>query len=221
MTPPTPPQSESDAAPDFLERSQAFLRGNSTATFHFDERIEQIRYVIAGDGSVFAPVPAVASEADQTILFIPNEQQDAMEVMVTLDEPEVDSPDADRWMIYHGKPLPGMLPTRMYIEAAKYRLYVVDGEKLQHTNPLVSIEPRLCKEVNRSHLGGLKELCRIMSNVDVDDPRLVGVDPWGLDVRAPFGIVRLPLHDVDNENPDTVFEHVMHLIRATEAGGVA
>lgn len=203
-----------------LDRVRAFLRGNATATFHFDERVEQIRYVIGSDGNLLAPLPAVAGEADQTIVYIPREEQDAMEIMVTLDAPELDSPDTDRWMIYHGKPLPGMLTTRMFIEAAKFHMYVVDGDKIRQVNPLASIEPRLCKEVNQSHRDALRELCRIMNNVDVKDPRLVGVDPWGLDVRAAFGIVRLPFHEIRND-PDAAHEHVMHLIRATEAGGVA
>ena len=30
------------------------------------------------------------------------------------------------------------------------------------------------------------------TNVDVTDPVVVGVDPLGLDIRAPFGIVRVP-----------------------------
>jgi len=57
----------------------------------------------------------------------------------------------------------------------------------------------ICRKVNAEMRELLKKACLRVAEVEIEDPRLVGVDPLGFDVRGRFDIVRL---DADPEIAD-------------------
>jgi hypothetical protein len=68
---------------------------------------------------------------------------------------------------------------------------VFDGEAVAIPNPFGAEEPGLCRELNQRH-DAIKQIAKAKLSVDIAEPTGVGVDPWGVDVRARFGVVRVP-----------------------------
>jgi hypothetical protein len=97
---------------------------------------------------------------------------------------------SDRWNVYHGDS-PDVQWALVDIDAARFHEMFIDGEGLCRPNPLADAEHSLCKQINENK-EVLRTACHAKTNVDVTDPVVVGVDPLGLDIRAPFGIVRVP-----------------------------
>ncbi|NOG54328.1 MAG: DUF2470 domain-containing protein [Planctomycetes bacterium] len=79
---------------------------------------------------------------------------------------------------------------------------VFDSTELLLRNPLADAEPRVCRWMNRERAEALHRLCRAYADMDVQDPLMVGIDPAGLDIRARFGIVRLPSPVIMPTEPD-------------------
>ncbi|MHC4809916.1 MAG: hypothetical protein ACYTEV_06065 [Planctomycetota bacterium] len=178
-----------------VDAAHAFLRGHSTAEIRFDEHLRPLHYVVAPDGLLVAPVMVAMLQSMDTVLFVPECSEDAMELSVTLLPLEEHGPEGglcDRWRIFHGDP-PDVRWARMSIDAARYAGMVIDGEALMRPNPLAAEEAAICREVNTGRLEDLRRAAERVSGVDVPEPRLVGVDPGGLDVRARFGVIRVPL----------------------------
>lgn len=176
-----------------VESAIDFVRGNSRADLRFDGHIESIKYVVAPDGRLVAPVMVAMLSAADTTLFVPDDRDGAMELMVTLEQFEEGGPDgtlADRWRIYHGEP-PDVRWANMLIDAARFQGLFIDGEAFSEPNPLSPGEGSLCREINKSHQAALKKLCTDRGNMSVENPVMVGVDPRGIDVRAAFDIVRV------------------------------
>jgi len=170
--------------------AERMLRGNTTATLQFGEFTENLKYVLDHRSEPIAPiVPAMISSFD-AILFIPDQTDISLEIMVTPEEIDIESEDVDRWRIYHGEPKHNLF-ARFYIEAIKYGEHVIDGESFAHEHPLLAAEPGVCKHMNADHQEDLRVLCRHFAHVDVERPMMVGLDPYGIDVRAKFGIVRV------------------------------
>ena len=97
------PMSEQRAA----EEAFRFLRGHTTCEIRFDEQYLPLRYVIEPGGRLVAPVSVSMLEAADSVLFVPSNEDQAMEIQVTLVELDPDGPDGaytDRWRIYHGEP---------------------------------------------------------------------------------------------------------------------
>ena len=67
----------------------------------------------------------------------------------------------------------------------------IDGETLRRNNELAVDEHALCKTLNE-HQDVVRKVCTSKTNVEVANPFVVGVDSIGVDIRAPFGIVRVP-----------------------------
>jgi len=176
-------------------RAIAFLRGNTTGVLRFDERVQPVHYVFDAEGHLVLPASPIMLEAENPVLFIPDEGTDAMEVLVTLQPIDDETAEADRWRIYHGERDMAHL-ARAWIETAKMYGRVFDGDGITGPNPMAPIEARTCSHVNRERRDDLRRLVAARLDLDLSDPRLVGIDPDGLDVRARFGIVRLPLEDL-------------------------
>lgn len=176
-----------------LDRAWAFLRGNSTADLRFDENMRSIRYVIDREGRLIAPVMVAMLQAVDTVLFVPDCSDGAMELQVTLREFQERGKDAaasDRWRIYHGDP-PDVRWAYLAIDAARFEGLVLDGEPLPRPNPLADGEPRLCRTMNQERPDDLRRLCERFGKMPVEQPVMVGIDPMGLDVRARFDVLRI------------------------------
>lgn len=176
-----------------IDEALAYLRSHLLGDLRFDENGSSIRFVIASDGRLVAPVMVAMLQAVDTVLFVPSYQDNAMELQLTLtpfDENGRDGAHADRWRIYHGEP-EDVRWAFLEIDAARFQTTVIDGAALTQSNPLADDEPRLCKELNSLSLEQRQHLCTTLGGGEVEDPRFVGVDPHGFDVRRRFDILRL------------------------------
>jgi hypothetical protein len=186
---------------EIITGARAFLRANLTGTIGFDEEFIPIKLVVAPDGALVAPVMVAMLRALDVVVFLPEEDDAAMQLQVTLEEIEDKGEHAalcDRWRIYHGEP-EDVRWARFSIDAAKFDGRMFDGLALMEPNPLTEAEARICRRVNAEMRELLKQACLRTAEVEIEDPRLVGVDPLGFDVRGRFDVVRL---DADPEIVD-------------------
>ena len=139
-------------------------------------------------------------------LYLPEEpedrEDDVIQLMVTLerfDEQGSDGRLADRWRIYHGEPEDVRWAT-MTVDFCKFGEYAFDGEALMWPNPFADLEARLCRAVNESRVDELRSLVLRVNETEIEEPRLVGVDPLGIDVRGRFEVTRVAF-DVEIADP--------------------
>ena len=171
-----------------------FLRSNSTCTLRFGENMQDMSYVIAPSGELVISAMVAMLQPCDTIMYVPDYGDDCMEMHVSLEQFSEEGADgflADRWQVYHGEP-PDMQWAKVNIDAARFHEMFIDGEYLQQENSLQEAEASLCKALNTSHLEQVKAMCMTVANVELHDPVVVGVDSLGIDLRATFGIVRVP-----------------------------
>jgi len=168
------------------------LRSFSEGLLHFDDlTLRRALILDPATGDPVCPVPPAVLSAAQTVLHIPDEVDDALQLLV---QPVEINPDrdaaADRWRIYHGAPRDPRW-ARLEIQSARRGREVLDGADLRGPAPLGRDEPRLIALLNQD-LSTLARLCRAATGVTPADPRAAGVDPDGIDIRARFGIIRIP-----------------------------
>jgi len=186
---------------EIITGARAFLRANLTGTIGFDDEFIPIKVVIAPDGHLVAPVMVAMLRAFDVVIFLPAEDDAAMQLQVTLEEIQDKGEHAalcDRWRIYHGEP-EDVRWARISIDAAKFDGRMFDGLALMEPNALAAAEPGICRKVNADMRDVLRKACLRVAEVEIEDPRLVGVDPLGFDVRGRFDVVRL---DADPEIAD-------------------
>jgi len=181
-------------AEDIAEDAYRFLRSHLAGKIRFDgERIE-IRVAPAPDGSLVASVMVAMLRSVDVVLELPDDSDDGIQVQVTLEEIKEDGPMGalcDRWCIYHGEP-PDVRWARMSIDAARFHGYFVDGTALARPNPFAAQEPALCRMLNDGMLPAIVRAAETTAGHRLAAARVVGVDPWGIDVRAQLGIARIP-----------------------------
>lgn len=177
-----------------VDRAHLCVRSSSRGELRFEDHLRPLKYVVAPDGRLVAPVMVAMLSAPETVLFVPQCVEGAMELLVTL-EPFEEAGEhgalADRWRIYHGEPE----DVRWAIldpDAARFEGHVVDGEPLTRPNPLAGVEPKLCRLLNDAPRDALRSLCARHADADVEAPVAVGVDPTGIDVRRRFDVVHVP-----------------------------
>ena len=184
----------------------AFLRGNSTATLKFSEYTHDVSYVICPSGELVIPAMVAMLQPCDTIMFVPEYSENCMELQVSLRqffERGEDGLLADRWNVYHGES-PDVQWALVDIDAARFHEMFIDGEGLCRKNPLAGEEHSICKHLNTQYGDAVRAACLAKTNVDVTNPVIVGVDPLGIDVRAPFGIVRIPSQTPFESSDDVV-----------------
>jgi hypothetical protein len=188
----------------FVEDAYAFLRANTAADFRFDEHLRPVKYVIAQDGALIAPAMVAMLKAVDTVLFIPEYADGAMEVQVTLEQLDEGTSAggalADRWRIYHGEPEDVRWAT-MHMDMARYHDLVIDGEALMRPNPLGPHEARICRHMNQDHADDLRAICAA-GGLNVENPIMVGIDPLGIDVRRQFDVIRVTAPETMNTPDD-------------------
>lgn len=178
---------------EIITGARAFLRANLAGAIGFDGEVVPIKIVVAPDGALVAPVMVAMLRAFDVVVFLPEESDEAMQLQVTLEEIADKGEHAalcDRWRIYHGEP-EDVRWARISIDAAKFDGRMFDGLALMQPNALAEAEARICRKVNAEMRGQLKQACLRVAEIELEDPRLVGVDPLGFDVRGRFDIVRL------------------------------
>jgi hypothetical protein len=169
------------------------LRANLSGVLAFDEHVRPLKIVIAPDGRVVAPVMVGMIEAADTVLFLPEESDDALQIQVTLapfEERGEGGALADRWRIYHGEP-PDVRWAVLVLDAARLGEQVFDGDALRQPNALAKQEASLCRVLNEKHTDAVRELCVRRVSKRIENPRVVGVDQDGMDVRGQFEVYRI------------------------------
>ena len=111
------------------EAVTAFLRSNSTGTLQFDDLVEPVKYVIDREGHPVTAGSRAMKQAADSVLFVPDEVDGSLELMITMEDQNPESAEADRWRIYHGQPDRAVF-IRLYLEAAKYHSEVFDGDAI-------------------------------------------------------------------------------------------
>jgi hypothetical protein len=202
-----------------VDEAYAFLRAHTTADLRFDEHIRPIKYVLAPDGRMVAPAMVAMLQTFDTVLFVPEMVEDAMEIQVTLQEFDEHGPEgrlADRWRIHHGDP-PDVHWAFLDPDAARYAGHVIDGEALRRENPLAPDEPALCRVMNAERTDDLRRLCLHHAHLEVAEPVMVAIDPLGLDVRGRFDVIRIPA-PAPMPDADTARARLAEMIEAAPGG---
>lgn len=183
-----------------------YLRAHLTGLISFDGEFVPIKLVVAPDGVLVAPVMVAMLRSFDIALFLPDEGEDSMHMQVTLEEIGEKGEHAalcDRWRIYHGEP-EDVRWARITIDAAKFRGMMFDGIALMRPNPLADVEAKVCRRINGEMRETLKAAVASVASLEVEDPRLVGVDALGFDVRGRFDVVRLPADPPIADGDDAV-----------------
>jgi len=188
---------EPDGDAATLAAALAFLRGHLSGVLRFDGDVRPVKVIVDHEGRLFGPVMVAMIRSVDTVLCVPDEADEAMQLQVSLEEVAEDGPHAalcDRWRAYHGDP-PDVRWARMSIDAARWDGLFIDGDALMATNPLAATEAAILRELNGNAKGSpngrIREACRRQGGHELERPVLVGVDPGGFDVRGLFGTVRL------------------------------
>lgn len=177
---------------DPLQLALAHLRAHHSAVLLADETAHQVRFVL-DQGRVVFPDPGHVHLADSLTLFVPREDPSddhELQLMLAAESLDPAHPATDRWRFYHGEPRLTRWAAAT-IQGARFDGRVVEHEPLAAPNPLAPVEGRLLKLLNADRQR-LAVLCRELAT-EPRDPVAVGVDPWAVDIRARFGIIRLPL----------------------------
>ncbi len=184
--------------PDEIQDALGFLRANLSGLIRFDTEYLPIKIVIAPDGRLVAPVMESMLLSTDCAIYLPEEPKDGddevIQLMVTLERLDERGPEgglADRWRIYHGEPEDVRWAT-MSIDFCKFGGYAFDGAALMQGNPLAPDEPTLCRAFNPAREDDLRRVALAAAEIELEAPRLVGVDPLGFDVRGRFKIARIP-----------------------------
>ena len=199
-----------------LNELELAIRSERHATLSSDGVPFAVTTVIDNDSGAFVfPVASTALRGEEVVLWLPEERNDAMQILVMLEEIDGDlSASADRWRIYHGSP--GQIHwVNATLMAVRFGSMVADAEQIDLTNALAADEPRLCKKYNADH-ELLGRAARTMDPRAKGEGVLVGVDPMGFDIRTRFDIVRVPFGErlVDAEKADAKVQNLLSELSA-------
>ncbi|MBX3390769.1 MAG: hypothetical protein KF691_15075 [Phycisphaeraceae bacterium] len=168
-----------------------FLRRHFSGTILSDEVVLRRNFVIdPRSGEIVASLPPNVEEAQSVVLHVPDEADGALQLLVECRALDAARDGAcDRLLIYHGRSegakFVGLTPVDGKLNKKSFQI-----EKKFASNPLWADEPRICRVLN-SDSGALRTLVKDLSGREVIEPKAVGVDDIGLDVRTRTGLVRV------------------------------
>ena len=173
-----------------LDRAIQMLADTREAVVSFEEHFIPFKFIrTPQSGHLFASVPVALLMADEVIAFVPEEREDALQILLSVEEvPE--SVLSDRYCAYYPEP-DHVRWAEVWIDAGRLCEFVFDGDALMTPNPLAADETALIRQLNEDR-GALKNACAHCCTTEIAEPLAVGVDDRGIDIRAHFGIVRLP-----------------------------
>ncbi len=199
------------------------LRRHHHGTLQLHERVSEVKLVLEADsGQIVMPIePALAKhgEADM-LLWLPAESDWDMQAVVivrAIERPEA-SEAVDRWKAYHGTSSFNTW-VRCEIDGAKTSTAVFLPEDVQLPNPLGRGEYPLIRQAN-AHPDALAVACKRHAATPIADPLCVGADPFGIDVRARFGIIRLEFPPgIEAITPEACKREIDRLLGTSATGG--
>lgn len=153
-----------------------------------------VRFVLDPlSGQPVLPVEAGVLGAESVSLVSPDDatdNPDSLQVHARPVEVDPHSHEAcDRYQAYFGKADHARWAL-LQVDSLKRLNTVIDGDLVRLSNPLRRTEGALCRAAN-AHLPELARACKHRAGTAPEQPLTVGVDPWGMDVRARFGVLRL------------------------------
>lgn len=182
--------------PATLDTLQRRLRRTSSALLLVAERLDPIRFILdPASGRPVFPAHADAFSGDPLTLHVPDDTDlDALHLLGTPAEIDPRTTEAgDRWHAYHLKPpFPRMLA--LELDSIKTRELLIDAADASFVNPLRWSEPSLCRLGNADPVR-LARLCERCTGTLPASPLMVGMDPWGLDLRARLGVIRVEFEE--------------------------
>lgn len=152
-------------------------------------------FIDRASGMPVLPVPpAVVIAGEEIALLAPEETPDALTM---LGIPVEVSPErhaaCDRHIACFGRP---RHPRWALLQLTMIkRLDVIAGPEVLGPDALAGIEGTLCRRLNTDRLA-LTRACRARTGVEIEQPAAVGVDRFGVLVRARFGTIRLEFDHV-------------------------
>ncbi|MBS0190026.1 MAG: hypothetical protein U0573_00725 [Phycisphaerales bacterium] len=170
------------------QSAEQMVRQHYRGVLLADDTVLPRNYVI--DGATGRLVISIAAlECDSYVMHIPDERHDALQLMV---EPAwLDSARdgaCDRLLIYHQR---AETPRFAALEIVDSKWSGPLDHGLSLINRLRIEEPRLCRTLNQDQ-GRLGAIVQRRLGRTVIEPRAVGVDQLGIDIRTRTGIVRMP-----------------------------
>ncbi|MSR41489.1 MAG: hypothetical protein EXS10_06260 [Phycisphaerales bacterium] len=186
-----------------IDDAIAFLRANLCGTIRFESDFLPIKVVVDQDGKLIASVMVAMLQSFDTSLYLPDENDSGLHLGVSLEEIQYKGDDArccDRWQIYHGEP-PDVRWARISIDAARFAGVFFDGDALMTGNPLASCANSVLREMN-ANKPALRRFCAEGASMEIEDPVLVGIDPYGFDIRRVFDIIRIESEDLLESEAD-------------------
>ncbi len=214
------PMREGPAEEQALAHARRVFEAYREGILHLDDQQTDVRFVTDHDtGRIVASVPAATFFAGQHVLFVPEETDDALQLLCSAEEvPE--SAMTDRWIAFHVADEDHPEHTRwaaFWIDAAKHGPWVFDGEALMVPNPVAAQEPSICKRVNASP-AELERVCAERTGAEETSGALcVGVDPGGLYVRLRHGVVRVPFPEPEVDHRIETLESLVDRLLASAA----
>lgn len=174
-----------------LEEARRAFRAERKGVLVYDGLSCHLRFVVdPRTGHVVAPVEPGVFECFEAVLYLPEESEEALQLLLTPESVDGEThPAAYRWRIHHGDPEYAQW-AKFHVESGRQGPMVFDGDAFMVASPLEGAEPGLCKLLNADR-EALREACHRELNVDIECPVCVGVDRDGLHVRARWGLVRL------------------------------
>jgi hypothetical protein len=199
------------------------VRRHHEGTLLTGERAVRVRFIIDGSrGEVVVPVEGWVLDTPDASLFLPEERRDALQLLIEFGDEEPGGAARDRWCAYHGEARERHWGAAR-ITGLRREDEVCEEAGIAPTNALRGAEARLLKLLN-SQRSVLPRVCERLAGVNVPDACAVGIDPYGIDVRARFGIVRaeFPAEQCDPargiECPDRAAEVVTAILRGAGGG---
>ncbi|MDA0803177.1 MAG: hypothetical protein O2819_05415 [Planctomycetota bacterium] len=181
---------------DIPQLAYQFMRSNLTGHIAFDGDRRTIKVTPLPDGRLVAPVMVAMLRSTDVVIELPDDGDDNLQLTVTLEPLDPHGGEGfacDRWRIYHGDP-PDVRWALATIDAGRYRGWFIDGPTLARENPLAGCELAICRDANLE-VATLKRAIHKVIGSDPPSALLVGVDPWGFDVRRHVDVVRLRLKE--------------------------
>ncbi|MDX2131505.1 MAG: hypothetical protein SFY69_05595 [Planctomycetota bacterium] len=159
-----------------------------------DEHAVEVKFVVdpASGRPVFnSPIPL--DDAESATLCTPDEGADALQLLgVPTPVPRGHALTA-RWEASFGRPEHAPW-YRLEIEAVRRADVIASGPEVIRASPIGAIERDLCRVMNED-AARLADVCLARAGVRPAAPVALGVDPWGVQVRGRFGLVRLEFDD--------------------------
>lgn len=169
----------------------ARIVGSLDGVLRADELFDPLRLIIDPDsGFPAAPVRPEVFAALSWSLYLPEDRSDAVQLAVCVRE--IDPKNhaaADRWTAYYGKPRFARFAV-FDIDFGKRLERVLDGDEVRLRHPFRHVEGGLCREFS-THADQLRAACERLSRTPHPAARVVGVDPYGIDVQVTLGVMRL------------------------------